>query len=376
MLNNVKASKADAEFKGNTLCLCGNWTIRNAATLETTISKLKPENISDIKIDGSVLQRLDTSGAWLIVRWIRERKLDNIEIQFQNMPKEAAELIEIIWEEQVGTAKKQKREGLMAPLVALGKTIRWLAKDIVENVGFLGQILSAFARDCWRPSRWRPNALVTQIDKAGFKAVPIIILMNFIIGAIVAQQSAFQLRFFGAEIFVVDLVGILVFRELGVLISAIMVAGRTGSSYTAEIGSMKMREEIDAMRVMGLDPISVLVLPRILGLIIALPLLTFIANMAAIAGAMLVVWGYSDIPPTVFIDRMKEAVWLETVMVGFIKAPFLALTIGLIACVEGLRVKGSAESLGAQVTASVVKAIFLVIVMDGVFAIFFAAIDY
>ncbi|MBV6657122.1 MAG: ABC transporter permease [Devosiaceae bacterium] len=240
----------------------------------------------------------------------------------------------------------------------------------------LGVVLTASFAALVRPRRWRINAFITQLDKSAFRAVPIIVLIQFVIGGIIAQQSAWQLRFFGAELFTADLVAILVLREIGVLISAIMVAGRTGSAFTAEIGAMRMREEVDAMRVMGLDPVDVLVVPRVLGLVIALPLLTVVANAAALSGGILTVWLYSGIEPVVFIERMHDAILLETVMVGLIKAPFMALAIGCIACYEGFRVGGSTESLGQRVTAAVVKSIFAVIVMDGVFAMFFASIDY
>jgi phospholipid/cholesterol/gamma-HCH transport system permease protein len=171
------------------------------------------------------------------------------------------------------------------------------------------------------------------------------------------------------------MVGILVLREIGVLIVAIMVAGRSGSSYTAELGSMKMREEVDALRTMGLDPVEVLILPRVLALVVALPLLTFLGAMAALYGGGLVCWLYGGMHPDTFIDRLKEAISLTHFKVGMIKAPFMALAIGIVACSEGLRVKGSAESLGVQTTTSVVKSIFLVIVLDGIFAMFFASID-
>ncbi len=200
------------------------------------------------------------------------------------------------------------------------------------------------------------------------------VLITFLIGGIIAQQGIFHFRKFGADSYVVDLVGILVLREIGVLIIAIMVAGRSGSSYTAEIGSMKMREEIDALRTMGLDPVEVLLLPRVVALIIALPILTFIGSMAALYGGGVVAWAYGGMSPAIFIARLKEAISVTHFEVGIIKAPFMALVIGVVACAEGLAVKGSAESLGLQTTASVVKSIFLVIVLDGFFAIFFASI--
>jgi phospholipid/cholesterol/gamma-HCH transport system permease protein len=216
--------------------------------------------------------------------------------------------------------------------------------------------------------------LIYQIYRVGWQAIPIIVMITFLIGAIIAQQGIFHFRKFGAESYVVDMVGILVLRELGVLIVAIMVAGRSGSAYTAELGSMKMREEIDALSTMGLDPVEVLIVPRVIALICALPILSFIGSMAALYGGGLVAWFYGGMEPAIFIARLHDAVSVNHFEVGIIKAPFMALVIGIVACSEGLRVKGSAESLGKQTTTSVVKSIFLVIVLDGLFAIFFASI--
>jgi len=221
----------------------------------------------------------------------------------------------------------------------------------------LAAIGMATARVLTRPRDFRFTSTVNQLDRVTWQAVPIILLITFLIGGIISQQGIFHFRKFGAELYAVDLVGILVLREIGVLIVAIMVAGRSGSSYTAELGSMKMREEIDALRTMGFDPVEVLILPRIIVLIIALPVLTFLGYMAAI-----------------YISRLTEAISLTHFKVGMIKAPFMGLVIGVVACAEGLRVKGSAESLGLQTTASVVESIFLVIVLDGLFAMFFASI--
>jgi phospholipid/cholesterol/gamma-HCH transport system permease protein len=219
-------------------------------------------------------------------------------------------------------------------------------------------------------------SLVHQLEQVAFRGTPIIVLISFLVGCIISQQGIFQLQRFGATTFVVNLIGILVLRELGVLLTSIMIAGRSGSAFTAEIGSMKMREEIDALRVMGLDPMEVLIVPRILALVIALPILTFISNIAALLGGGVTAWLYADISPEVFLARLQSTIQLNTFLVGLIKAPFMALVIGIIASIEGFAVEGSAESLGRHVTASVVKAIFMVIVLDGLFAMFFAAIRY
>jgi phospholipid/cholesterol/gamma-HCH transport system permease protein len=208
----------------------------------------------------------------------------------------------------------------------------------------------------------------------GWQAIPIIFLITFLIGCIIAQQGFFHFRKFSADAYVVDMVGILVLREIGVLIVSIMVAGRSGSAYTAELGSMKMREEIDALRMMGFDPVEVLILPRAVALVIALPILAFLGAIAALFGGGLIARLYGGMSPEIFIARLHEAVSVTHFEVGMIKAPFMALVIGLVACSEGLRVKGSAESLGLRTTNSVVKSIFLVIVLDGIFAMFFASI--
>jgi phospholipid/cholesterol/gamma-HCH transport system permease protein len=258
----------------------------------------------------------------------------------------------------------------------VGRGMHGVGKDLVGGVSFLGGFIAALGRVIINPSRFRKAAFVKQLEAFGFRSVPIIALISFLVGGIIAQQSVFQLRTFGTAAFVADLLGILVLRELGVLLTAIMIAGRSGSAITAEIGSMKMREEIDALRTMGLDPMEVLIVPRILALVVAMPILTFIASMSGLLGGGLVAWVYGDVSPDVFLSRLQNAVKMNTFMVGMIKAPVMALVIGLIAAIEGAAVKGSAESLGQQTTASVVKAIFMVILVDGLFAMFFAAIRY
>jgi phospholipid/cholesterol/gamma-HCH transport system permease protein len=238
----------------------------------------------------------------------------------------------------------------------------------------LTALVLAIANVAIHPRRFRLTSAIYHLYRVCWQAIPIMALITFLIGCIIAQQGFFHFRKFGAETYVVDMVGILSLREIGVLIVSIMVAGRSGSAYTAQLGSMKMREEIDALRIMGLNPVEVLILPRVLSLVIALPILAFLGSMAALLGGGLVASLYGDMNPDIYIARLQEAVSVTHFKVGLIKAPFMALVIGLVACSEGLRVKGSAESLGLQTTNSVVKSIFLVIVIDGLFAIFFASI--
>ena len=256
----------------------------------------------------------------------------------------------------------------------VGRTMFEVWRDLVDFARMLGELIAVVLRVAPRPQTFRLTSTVHQIERVGWRAVPIVLLITFLIGAILAQQGIFHFRKFGADVYVIDMVGILVLREIGVIIVAVMVAGRSGSAYTAELGSMKMREEVDALRTMGFDPTEVLILPRIAALLIAVPILTFLGSMSALYGGALVAWAYGGINPDVFLSRLKEAISLDTFEVGMIKAPFMALAIGVVACSEGLRVKGSAESLGLQTTTSVVKSIFLVIVLDGLFAVFFASI--
>jgi phospholipid/cholesterol/gamma-HCH transport system permease protein len=308
-----------------------------------------------------------------------EQAARGVEISILGASPAAATLLAAVEEAAAGMKappESRRRFSFLAIFEVIGRNTYGFRNDFLMGMNILGATIRGAQMKLGRGHAVNPAAIVTQIERMGVGAVPVVTLMAAIIGAIVAQQGAFQLRFFGAEIFVVDLVAILVLREIGVLLTAIMVAGRSGSAITAEIGSMKMREEVDALTVIGLNPMGVLVFPRLVALVIALPCLTIVANFAAIGGAIAVSWIYSDITPTAFIVRMRDAIDLTTVMAGLIKAPFMALIIGIIASIEGMKVGGSAESLGRHVTASVVKAIFVVIVVDGLFAMFYAAINF
>jgi phospholipid/cholesterol/gamma-HCH transport system permease protein len=256
----------------------------------------------------------------------------------------------------------------------IGRTVVGIGSTIIGLVDMLGAVLAAAGHVLIRPRSFRLTSTIHHLEQVCWRAVPIVVLITFLIGCIISQQGIFHFRRFGADIFVVDMLGVLVLREIGVLLVAIMVAGRSGSAYTAELGSMKMREEIDALRTMGFDPIEVLVLPRMLALVLALPILAFLGAMAALYGGGLVAWLYGGVDPEAFLQRLRDAISIDHFIVGMVKAPVMAAVIGIVACVEGLAVQGSAESLGQHTTASVVKGIFFVIVMDGVFAIFFASI--
>ncbi|MGY2906719.1 ABC transporter permease [Bradyrhizobium sp. URHC0002] len=355
----------------------GSWTAANAAELERLTDNVAPQldRAGVVKVDMAGVRELDTLGAWLLERMSRRATSSGHHADITGIADNHAGLIE-----EVHQVNRQKpapaaaRNPIVAKLGDIGRGTIGASEDVTAFLQMLGSLCIAILGVVRRPRSLRLTSLTYQLYRVGWQAIPIVVLITFLIGAIIAQQGIFHFRKFGADSYVVDMVGILVLRELGVLIVAIMVAGRSGSAYTAELGSMKMREEIDALSTMGLDPIEVLMLPRILALICALPILSFIGSMAALYGGCLVAWFYGGMGPAIFIARLHEAVSVTHFEVGIIKAPFMALVIGIVACSEGLRVKGSAESLGKQTTTSVVKSIFLVIVLDGLFAVFFASI--
>ena len=355
----------------------GAWTATRAGRLESLITRIVRARapIKRVDIDMSRVERLDTYGALLLERMAHDFAERGAATNVLGLKEDHRALLDKLHALPPEVAPSHGGGG--GPLYAIasvGENVVLVWQSFADIVNMLGAVVLALLRVIARPARFRFTSMVHHIDNVGWRAVPIILLITFLIGCIIGQQGIFHFRKFGADIYVVDMLGILVLRELGVLIVCIMVAGRSGSAYTAELGSMKMREEIDALRIMGFDPVEVLILPRILALIIAVPLLTFLGAIAALYGGGLVCWLYGGIDPEIYLQRLKEAISLDTFEVGMIKAPFMALVIGTVACVEGMAVKGSAESLGMQTTVSVVESIFLVIVLDGLFAIFFASI--
>jgi len=355
----------------------GSWTAGNGGTLERLSNEVAPQldQANLVRVDMTELRELDTLGAWLLEKMSRRAAVVGHRTEIVGAAEKYADLIEEVRAVNRRTpAPGPARNPLIAKLGEIGRSTIGAREDVTAFLDMLGSLCLAILGVLRRPRSLRLTSLTYQLYRIGWQAIPIVTLITFLIGAIIAQQGIFHFRKFGADSYVVDMVGILVLRELGVLIVAIMVAGRSGSAYTAELGSMKMREEIDALSTMGLDPIDVLMLPRILALVCALPILSFIGAMAALYGGGLVAWFYGGMGPAIFIARLHEAVSVTHFEVGIIKAPFMALVIGIVACSEGLRVKGSAESLGKQTTTSVVKSIFLVIVLDGLFAVFFASI--
>ncbi|MDA7947552.1 MAG: ABC transporter permease [Hyphomicrobiaceae bacterium] len=377
----VAAPGYKVELRGTAFCLVatGSWTVREATALDSGLQRLSvpipptPDFTGQVDISG--IDQLDTAGAWLLQRTVRLWEERGLETHFVG----ATESFEILLDEVRARGDERSSEtgsgGFFANLVRdWSKAMTSVTSDAVLITSFLGHLIVTLGRMIAQPWRFRPNSFIHHIDHAGFRAVPIIALICLLIGAVVMQQGVVQLQRFGAETFAVNMVGILSLREVGILLTAIMVAGRSGSAFTAEIGSMKMREEIDAMRTLGIDPMETLVAPRVLALIVALPLLTFVGNMMCLIGGGIMAKLMLGLDSATYIDALHGTVDMRHFMAGMIKAPFAALIIGLVGCLEGLKVSGSAESLGFHVTSAVVKAIFLVIVFDALFAMFLSAI--
>ena len=324
------------------------------------------------RIDLSGLSRLDTAGAWALITL--KSRLGG-DLAFIGTGSEEDSLLA-----SVAQAMPEPQAALDAQST-LAERLDRIGRRVFEGVmflraltGYLGIFLHRLARAVRHPSEFRATALVHHCEEVGLKAVPIVALMAFLIGVVLAFQGSTQLRQFGAEVFVVDLIAISILRELGILLTSIIVAGRTASAFTAAIGSMKMREEIDAMRTLGLDPAMNLFVPRILALFIMLPILGLIANLAGLFGGGLMAWIDLGISPAMFMTRLVEGTSVDHVFVGLVKAPVFALIIGVVGCHAGMQVKSNAESLGRMTSNAVVTAIFAVIVADAVFSIFFARI--
>ena len=369
------------ELRGTTfrLVATGAWTVAEAAQLDMALKRLRvpipPTADFTGEMDIAGIAEIDTAGAMLLQRTAAAWERSGLRTRYAG----ATEGFRILIDEvrRRGGAERptiEKRKPLQFFTDDMTRALTGVWRDAVQLTAFLGEITFALGRMIRQPWRFRPTSFIHHLDHVGFRAVPIIALICFLIGAVVMQQGVVQLKPFGAEPFAVNMVAILALREVGILLTAIMVAGRSGSAFTAEIGSMKMREEIDAMRTLGIDPMDTLVLPRILALVVALPLLTFIGDLMGLAGGGVMAFAVLGLDASNYIDKLRDVVDFKHFMAGMIKAPFAAVIIGLVGCLEGLKVEGSAESLGTHVTSAVVKAIFLVIILDAVFAMFLSGI--
>lgn len=352
----------------------------SGALLIDTLMDLKgkaaaPHSGQVAAIDMTGLDRMDTAGAWFLIDQRNRMSRDGQSIDILGASDAQAQLLETVEQNMPPDRSPQFKSPTLAQRLDLfGQKMVRGSRMLVELTSFLGQVIATLGGILRHPGRLRLTSVVHHCQEIGVSAVPIVALMAFLIGVVLAFQGSAQLRQFGAEVFVVDLIAISILRELGILLTAIIVAGRSGSAFTAAIGSMKMREEVDAMRTLGLDPVTILVVPRVLALLLMLPALGFIADISGLVGGMLMSWIELGVSPAVFQTRLVSNTDVWHFAVGMIKAPFFAVIIGIIGCYEGMKVGGNAESLGRLTSASVVLSIFMVIVVDAMFSIFFAVV--
>jgi phospholipid/cholesterol/gamma-HCH transport system permease protein len=345
--------------------LRGCWTLAHASAVSAALAAA-PESLR--AVDAGAVDALDSLGVLQLMRFARRRGLAFEAFRFDARHDALVRTIEDVADER----PRGKRDyGVYAALARLGEAVAENGREILALVGFLGEVLSKMARLFREPSRFRPTATVYHMEQVGLDAAPLVALLCYLVGAVIAFLGSNILRDFGATIFVVELVSISFLREFAVLLTAIILAGRTASAFTAQIGAMKSREEIDAIRTLGLDPVDLLVIPRVLALLVMLPLLTFIGMLFGLLGGLTVGAYGLDIPPPQYLARMQDTMEVRHFIVGLVKAPFFALVIGLIGCLEGLQVQGTAQSVGERTTSSVVQTISLVIVLDALAAIWF-----
>ncbi|HVA35845.1 MAG TPA: MlaE family lipid ABC transporter permease subunit [Stellaceae bacterium] len=350
----------------------GRWVVADAQALDRRLAEIRRGPARRIRIDLDGVEAMDTTGAWLLFRLKRSLEAEGAVVTLDRAGAELAPLLSQVEKRQsVPVSAPRRGFGPFVLLAHVGFRTVELLSLARALLGFFGEVAATLLRTAAHPRRLRFTPMVAQMDRAGVSALGIVGLLSFLVGIVMTYIGAQQLKPYGAEIFTVNLLAVAFLRELGGLLAAIIIAGRSGSAFTAEIGAMIVNEEIDAMRTLGLDPIELLVVPRVLGLILTLPFLTFWADFTGLAGGAVICRMSLDIPLTTFLDQLRGAVSLWSVFLGIIKAPFFAACIALIGCNEGLRVTRSAESVGRHTTQSVVQAIFLVIVFDALFSIFF-----
>lgn len=368
------SAQLDATATPPRLRVAGDWTLAHYATLERAVDALKSRLDPHTPIDLSALAALDTAGAALLAGLLGATRLSDLATDDPTLPAAQRALLQTVGKAMANYVepKPKRRHNTVTELLArIGAAMENVWRQQVQLLGFIGLTLQTLAQTIWRPRRWRVTSLVSHVEQTGLDAVPIVMLLTFMVGAVVAFLGSTVLADFGATIYTVDLVAFSFLREFAVLLTAILMAGRTASAFTAQIGSMKANEEIDAIRALGLDPMELLVLPRVLAMLASLPMLTFLAMIAGLIGGGLVCAAVLDIPPVMFINLVKSDIGVRHFLVGIAKAPVFAFLIAVIGCLEGFKVSGSAESVGEHTTSSVVQSIFVVILIDALAALFY-----
>ncbi len=351
----------------------GHWQATNISQVYQQMLQAKSKSMAQCKLDVSGILSIDTTGAWVLKNFLDHCAAQKSEIKLVGASKTIQHLFSQLGHFKIAPASKiaTSHSFIIRWLNKLGFVSIGGVKNAANMLSFLGEILITLGQTIIRPKRFRFTSLVAMMEAVGLKAVPIVALLSFLLGIVIVYQGQYQLKRFGAEIFAVDLLAISMFREIGVLITAIVIAGRSGSAFTAQIGTMKLNQEIDALQTFGINPIEVLVIPRLLALLLTLPLLTFLSDLAGLLGGALIANLVIDIPYTQFIQQLKQAVQPWTIWVGMIKAPAFAFIIAMVGCFEGMQVSGGAASIGRRTTKSVVEGIFLVVVLNAIFSIMF-----
>jgi phospholipid/cholesterol/gamma-HCH transport system permease protein len=361
------------------LLISGDWTLPHYASLEEQITLHHNQLNDNVLINWDEIGTLDTAGATLIIELIGPARLLQLTENNSSLSAERLALLQCVARALEAMADKEPvpKNSIINDLLArVGKTAEQIGKQQIDLLGFIGLTVETLIKTLLRPRRWRITSLVSHIEQTGFNAIPIIALLTFLVGAVVAFLGATVLTDFGASIYTVNLVAFAFLREFGVLLTAILMAGRTASAFTAQIGSMKANEEIDAIRALGLNPIELLVLPRVLAMLISLPILTFIAMCCGMLGGAVVCSLTLDISPTLFLTILQRDISLNHFLVGIGKAPVFAFIVAVIGCLEGFKVGGSAQSVGEHTISSVVQSIFMVIVLDALAALFFMEMSW
>lgn len=350
--------------------LLGDWTLSSALEVGAQLQRI-PEATQTL--DASQVGRIDSAGVLALLRHANRRRIPAENLLFRQDHQALVSSIEDVVDDR---PKKKRDLGFLAALGRLGYQVHDNGREIMALVSFTGENLVKLLRILHEPKRLRVTATVHHMEQVGLDALPLVALLSYLVGAVIAFLGSTILRDFGAEIYVVELVSIAFLREFGVLLTAIVLAGRTASAFTAQIGAMKSREEVDAIRTLGLDPIDLLVIPRLIALLVTLPMLTFVAMIAGLAGGITVGAFDLGIPPQQYISRLHDTIELRHMLVGLVKAPVFAMVIGLIGCLEGLQVEGTAQSVGERTTSSVVQCISLVIIFDALFAMWFMQVGW